>query len=372
LTPAELRAALSATASDDAVILVIQSCAARLRAPDDHDRIGLAAELLPLVRHPSSRVRRAIADACDAFPGDLFDQAHDILAADDDHYVCAAARRAADRRAETRRIAQKNDQADHLTAELAAEIERRYKKEGLQLARRFARREVEQDLERMSHESTKIDDAIDGALDFIEAELRKPDASLAAIRARTGLLRDRVALQRRFLARAREYARQIRPAFAPENVASLASEAREELVLRLRERAARLDFETDVAASLSMHADRAAVLQALQNLLQNAFEAYENAPGRALVRLDARAVGKTQVELRVIDRGAGMSDERQRALFIPFRTGKTGGTGVGLVIARNAVEEVHGGSIHVSSALGQGTTVTMTFPARQHGVRDRR
>jgi signal transduction histidine kinase len=76
--------------------------------------------------------------------------------------------------------------------------------------------------------------------------------------------------------------------------------------------------------------------------------------------------------VRVIDRGAGMSEERKARLFIPFRTNKPGGTGVGLLMARKAVEEVHGGSIDVESSAGEGTTVTLTFPARQAGIRDRR
>ena len=59
-----------------------------------------------------------MADACDAFPGDLFEETFERLAGDHDHYVCAAARRAGERRSARRRATEKSDAADRLTQAL--------------------------------------------------------------------------------------------------------------------------------------------------------------------------------------------------------------------------------------------------------------
>jgi signal transduction histidine kinase len=48
-------------------------------------------------------------------------------------------------------------------------------------------------------------------------------------------------------------------------------------------------------------------------------------------------------------------------LFEPFYTTKSGGTGLGLSIAYRIMQD-HGGTIHVSSQPGSGTTVVMQFP----------
>ena len=55
----------------------------------------------------------------------------------------------------------------------------------------------------------------------------------------------------------------------------------------------------------------------------------------------------------------------------PLPEQQAGGTGVGLLMARKMVEEAHGGSLAVESKRDEGTTITLTLPARQAGVRDR-
>lgn len=71
--------------------------------------------------------------------------------------------------------------------------------------------------------------------------------------------------------------------------------------------------------------------------------------------------------LRVTDTGVGVPEDSLPHLFERFyrvdkaRARKSGGSGLGLSIVRNMVER-NGGTIHVSSTLGQGSTFTVTFP----------
>jgi len=78
--------------------------------------------------------------------------------------------------------------------------------------------------------------------------------------------------------------------------------------------------------------------------------------------ITTRQTSATTVELSIRDDGTGISDEHLAHIFEPFYTTKeSGGSGLGLAISQNIVER-HGGSIAVSSKLGQGTTFTILLP----------
>ncbi len=68
------------------------------------------------------------------------------------------------------------------------------------------------------------------------------------------------------------------------------------------------------------------------------------------------------MEIAVADNGRGMSREFfEKELFLPFRTTKSGGLGIGLFQSKK-IMEAHRGSIRVESAEGEGTTITLLFP----------
>jgi signal transduction histidine kinase len=170
--------------------------------------------------------------------------------------------------------------------------------------------------------------------------------------------------------RGREYARQINGVFAREPIAAIVAEAKRQLLNRLGERAARVDFVAEIDPELEAEVDRHALLQALQNVLQNAVEAYGAERARLPLRVTARTLrAKSQLELRVADEGVGMLEEERVRMFVPFGSSKSGGTGVGMLVTRKMIEEVHGGELSIESAAGAGTTVTMVVPTRQRGER---
>jgi signal transduction histidine kinase len=67
------------------------------------------------------------------------------------------------------------------------------------------------------------------------------------------------------------------------------------------------------------------------------------------------------LRLEIEDTGMGMSARDVRRIFEPYFSTKDSGTGLGLPIARRAIEE-HGGSIEVSSRPGIGTTMRVVLP----------
>jgi signal transduction histidine kinase/HAMP domain-containing protein len=108
--------------------------------------------------------------------------------------------------------------------------------------------------------------------------------------------------------------------------------------------------------------DRAAISRALVNLIENALQAM---PGGGTLSVGAIAVpdgaGSARLRIEVRDTGVGIEPSLMPRLFEPYFSTKSGGTGLGLGLARRAVEE-QGGSIEIRSRPGQGTVVTLTLP----------
>jgi PAS domain S-box-containing protein len=104
--------------------------------------------------------------------------------------------------------------------------------------------------------------------------------------------------------------------------------------------------------------DRDRMLQALANLLDNAFRF--TPPGGCVTLAGAEHDG--QVVLSVSDTGEGIAPEALGRLFDRFwQTPGHGGAGLGLAIVRG-VMEAHDGTVEVDSRLGTGTTFRLLLP----------
>jgi signal transduction histidine kinase len=108
-------------------------------------------------------------------------------------------------------------------------------------------------------------------------------------------------------------------------------------------------------------ADERRVRQILFNLLANAVSF---SPGGSTVTLLAERRADTVV-FSVTDRGSGIPSDVLEKVFDWFETHSLGshhrGTGIGLSLVRSFVE-LHGGTVAIASVVGEGTTVTCTFP----------
>jgi len=134
-------------------------------------------------------------------------------------------------------------------------------------------------------------------------------------------------------------------------------------------------------AALTVRADARRLQQMLTNLALNARDAMPDGGDLhfSVSRLEVKAGDQppvedmepgSWVELTVSDTGAGMTEEVQDHLFEPFFTTKDEeGTGLGLAQVYGIVRQ-HEGAIDVESALGQGTTFRVYFPAYDEQVED--
>jgi PAS domain S-box-containing protein len=130
------------------------------------------------------------------------------------------------------------------------------------------------------------------------------------------------------------------------------------------------------AEAPNIKADSTQFHQILVNLVMNAAHAYDDAGGSIEVSLDrvadeeAKSAAAADVaagpylRLCVIDRGCGMDEQTLKRVFEPFFTTRHmgQGTGLGLSVVHGIVEG-HGGTIKITSAPAEGTTVSVYLPA---------
>jgi PAS domain S-box-containing protein len=122
----------------------------------------------------------------------------------------------------------------------------------------------------------------------------------------------------------------------------------------------------DSRISPSLLADSLRVSQILNNLVSNALKFTIAGYVEMRAELLGRKDGIDTVRLSVKDTVVGMEPEVQQRLFQPFEqasaftAGLHGGTGLGLSISRR-LAEMMGGSVEVKSALGEGTTMSLTL-----------
>ncbi len=148
------------------------------------------------------------------------------------------------------------------------------------------------------------------------------------------------------------------------NLSALTEEALHPL--RLAAESRHQSLETDIAEEVHLHGDAGKLTQIIYNLTDNALK---YTPDGGVIRVSLALSGKEAV-LTVSDNGVGIPEGDQAHIFDRFyrvdkaRSRATGGTGLGLSIVRQLVQ-LHGGTIEVVSAPGQGSAFTVTLPVRK-------
>ncbi len=128
----------------------------------------------------------------------------------------------------------------------------------------------------------------------------------------------------------------------------------------------KIAVELDLAESLPLALiDAGQFQQVFYNLIRNAYQAIPADEGRITIR--TRATDYEYV-ISIEDNGTGISAEQMGAMFEPYRTTKSSGSGLGLLIVRRIVRE-HGGEIAIESEEGQGTRVMIHLPYAERTVR---
>ena len=122
-----------------------------------------------------------------------------------------------------------------------------------------------------------------------------------------------------------------------------------------------VDLFIDVPDDLEVVGDGPSLVQALGNLLTNAFKY-----GEREIRVTARRYGRKHVAIQVTDNGPGIPEVEKRRIFDEFERGQAAsraqGFGLGLAIVR-AIVRAHRGRVEVDSVPGEGATFRLILEA---------
>jgi len=119
----------------------------------------------------------------------------------------------------------------------------------------------------------------------------------------------------------------------------------------------------DLEQDITMKLDAKLIAGVMRELLSNAIDFSRDS---STITVASRKIGK-HAEFSVIDNGCGIPKSDMKRIFDEFSRGsnatqyKADGNGLGLYIVRGVIEQA-GGSVHVVSQEGKGTTVTVTLP----------
>lgn len=122
--------------------------------------------------------------------------------------------------------------------------------------------------------------------------------------------------------------------------------------------------ESSIEPQLQLESYPGALGQVLTNLVMNTFRHAFDGRNKGHVHIHAKPFGQNKVELTVRDNGHGIPAAHLDRVFDPFFTTKLGqgGSGLGLNIVFNLVQDVLGGTIRVDSVEGEGTCFTLVLP----------
>ena len=160
------------------------------------------------------------------------------------------------------------------------------------------------------------------------------------------------------------FARPSKPNVAPENVADVVDNIARILETQAKEKGIAIvrNFGDNLP---KVWIDREQMKQVFMNLILNAIQAMK---GAGTITLMSRAVSKngTQraaefVQIEVKDTGVGIPAENLQHIFDPFFTSKDEGSGLGLAVSHQIVQE-HGGFVTVESTIGAGTSFFVHVP----------
>jgi two-component system, NtrC family, nitrogen regulation sensor histidine kinase NtrY len=120
-----------------------------------------------------------------------------------------------------------------------------------------------------------------------------------------------------------------------------------------------LNFTTPDSQCL-VWADEKQMLRVFNNLVKNSVQSIPHG-SEGIIDVIIKSAGSDFI-ISISDNGTGISEEEQSRIFRPNFTTKSGGSGLGLSIVKNIVDQA-GGKIWFESVKNQGTTFFVMLPA---------
>src|SRR5690606_6127984 len=132
-----------------------------------------------------------------------------------------------------------------------------------------------------------------------------------------------------------------------------------EVATNIYKESSEVDIQVNVQSPLVIQGDKEQLLRVFNNLIKNAIQSIENS-NLGLIQI-VSTVSNGEINIAITDNGSGMDEETKQKIFTPYFTTKSTGSGIGLAMVRQIIQN-HGGTITFESQQGIGTTFTITLP----------
>jgi PAS domain S-box-containing protein len=157
----------------------------------------------------------------------------------------------------------------------------------------------------------------------------------------------------------RQFLKALRPSLPerkPYDLAELAADTLKVMQHEIDDR--RMLVEIDFSDEIPKVAvDEAQVKQVLFNVIKNALQAMDDG---GILKVATQQTDRF-ISVVVDDNGPGIDPEKLGAIYEPYHTTKSEGTGLGMMIVQRIMRD-HGGEIEINSEPGRGTRLTLRFP----------
>lgn len=320
-----------------------------------------------LARDGKWEVRRAVVPVLVAARRPAARSIVERLTEDDNQWVRQAAERAKRKLARVTSPADKQDPRARFAFEAIRDLDGPSAARTYHAAMRIAERYYEELAADTAHELNTYRTSIEGLVEELEARIKAGSEVAPGVLDILRRIRDRSGFFKALVKALLDYSRDAELHFEVQPLEPIVSEA---LALAREKTAATLagrEVQTTVTIphAFEFEACSARLLQALVNILSNAFESMAGTP-EATVTVKVESNGGDRLSLTIADTGVGMDPDQVENATKRFSSLKRdkGGIGLGLPLAVKIVEREHGGRLEIESARGEGTSVTIELPLR--------
>lgn len=119
-----------------------------------------------------------------------------------------------------------------------------------------------------------------------------------------------------------------------------------------------IQLEYSICEDLYVYCNRSQIKQVFINIIKNAIESMEKS---GVITIKVRLTAHKMIEIDILDQGPGIPQGMMKKVGEPFFTTKESGTGLGLMISKQILENQHG-RLRIVKSNESGSTFRITFP----------
>ena len=120
---------------------------------------------------------------------------------------------------------------------------------------------------------------------------------------------------------------------------------------------------------IQLYVDKNQLFRVITNIIQNAIQSIPSNQ-KGYITLELTKLNNSYIRIAISDNGVGIAEDKKAFLFTPYFTTKSSGSGIGLAMCKDIIEQF-GGKIHFESEIHKGTTFYIDLPFNTNDEEDK-